>query len=230
VAVVRLGSVVADIRGSIGDETYGRNQGGIFIRERVTPANPNTQPQQDSRAAITTLAQAWSGALTDAQRASWRAYAHAHPQPDRFGQVHLVNGYCRFIRANYHRTRILGGVAFAAAPPEPDLYPPLFSYTISGAGDFTWQGLPPDNYDPPWNDLRLWVYIGIPVTPGTAFFNGPWQYLGTNLYNGAWAEDPWFCTYPWDIDPGEKCFAKMIAQHDSEGHISTPGRATAIAT
>ena len=134
-ALIKPGSIVADIRGSVGDETYSRNQGGLFVRARAAPANPNTPAQQACRAVITALSQFWSGTLTDQQRSNWRQYAHQHPRANRFGDRTLTNGYTRFIRINFHRSRNDLVVPYVEPPPVPPLWPPETTITAKANPD-----------------------------------------------------------------------------------------------
>lgn len=229
-AVINTGSIVNDIRGSVGTETYARNQGGIYVRARTTPADPNTAAQQACRAAVTALSQYWSATLTDQQRNDWRRYAHQHPQPDRFGNPHLTNGYTRFIQVNANRYRLDTAVAFSFPPTAPALHPPVFTFTASSGTEEVIIALPPTNYDPPFNGLELFAFIGPEVNAGVNFYNGPWVYLARNWYNGAWDDDPW------ELDVGaihtedQKVFMKLIAQHKTSGELSTPYQTSAIVT
>ena len=74
-AKVQLGSTLADIRGSIGSNTYSRNHQGIFIRTRKTPANPRTILQVYLRSLLKGAGGWWWSALTPTQRAEWTAKA-----------------------------------------------------------------------------------------------------------------------------------------------------------
>lgn len=181
-ALITAASIVSDIRGSVATETYSRNQGGLYVKTRKGPTD-NTGANRDAcRATITALSQAWSGTLNEAQRAAWRKYAHQHPKPDRWGSVHLVNGYTRFIRANFYRYRLDTTIPFADPPDQADLHQPPFTFTAHGAGDTVTIALPPANYDPPWPKLELFAYGGDNVSPGVNFYDYNWRYLARNEF------------------------------------------------
>jgi len=133
-ATVKLGSVVSDIRGSIGDETYGRNQGGIFVRARVDPAQPSSTARDATQAAMTALSQAWSGTLSEAQRSTWRTYAQAFTLPDRYGRPKSLGAICHFVRSNAQRYRTDSAITAELAPAQPPLPMPSFGFTAKAAG------------------------------------------------------------------------------------------------
>jgi len=230
VATARLGSIVSDIRGSVGDETYSRNQGGIYIRGRVTPTYTNTADQQAVRAAITALSQAWSSTLTDGQRDSWRTYAHSNPRPDAWGQLNLTNGYTAFIRHNATPYRDTSAIAFADAPTAAPLWQPTFTFTADSIANTITIALPILSYDPPPAGLRVYVFGGMPVTPGTNYFSGPWRYQGKNTFTGPWVLDPFTLAYNWPFTAGQKLFVSMQTQDTITGARSTRYVAQAIAS
>lgn len=227
-AVIVPGSIVSDIRGSVGDETYARNQGGLYVRARTTPADPNTGNQQACRAAMTALSQFWSANLTEQQRHDWRTYARQHPRRDRFGNEHLSNGYTRFIRINFHRYRLEVAVAFPDAPTHPPIHPPLFTFTALAEDKTVTIVVPPDAYDPPSADLELFAYGGDDVNPGVAYYNTPWRYIARNEFNGVWDHDPWTINYPLVLVADHKVYVKLIAQNADTGELSTPYQTSAI--
>lgn len=219
-AVYRPGPIVADIRGSVGAETFARNQGGLYVRARTTPTDPNTADQQACRAAVTALSQYWSDTLTDQQRADWRTYAHVHPRPNRFGERTITNGYTRFMRINHTRYRVDTAVAFDIPPTEPPLSPPIFTFTADDSADTVTVALDFPNYHGGLKNLQMFAYGGPEVNVGRNFYNGPWRYLATNRYNTSWQFDPWTIAYPWNLTTGQKVFVRMVAQKSDHGELS----------
>jgi hypothetical protein len=73
VAVAKLGSLVADIRGKLGDNIYSLARGGIHT-VRAMPAsvtNPNSTSQQAIRNYFKVSSQRWYSVLTEKQRREW---------------------------------------------------------------------------------------------------------------------------------------------------------------
>ena len=66
------GIMIGSMSGSVGGATYARARGGVtYIRERVTPTNPNTQLQAAIRSAVSSASALWRTGMTDEQRQAW---------------------------------------------------------------------------------------------------------------------------------------------------------------
>jgi hypothetical protein len=98
-------ALITQASGSIGGITFATGIGGMFIRARAIPVNPNTQEQNEVRSALGALTSFWN-TLTTPQRNAWNAYAAQVPLPDTFGDPRLVSGFNHFIRSNTNRLRI----------------------------------------------------------------------------------------------------------------------------
>jgi len=97
--------VYTAVSGSIGGVTYSHNRGGMYTRGRATPTNPNSAAQQAARNAFGSLATAWSGILTQAQRDGWTLYATNTPLTDAFGEPLTLTGQQMYNRCNTPRLR-----------------------------------------------------------------------------------------------------------------------------
>lgn len=212
-ATARLGSIVADIRGSVGDEVYARNPAGIYIRARTSPSQPASAERDERQAAFTAITQAWSGTLTEAQRDTWRSYGRQHPLPDRFGRPKAMPGHCHFLRCNAQRYRVTHAITTLVAPNQPPGPPPSFEFTAHqqfnrikfNLTDFDYRGNP--------DGLWLYWFTGPNMNPGRSFFNGPWRYLGSNhRAAAAWNADPWLHTHPWGLIEHDKVWTRLVAE------------------
>ena len=99
------GSMVTEMSGSLGGITAARNKGGQYLRARATPVDPNTQPQQTARAAMTQLVTAWIEDLTEQQREAWRIYAENVTTTNRLGDTISLSGQNWYIGCNTPRIR-----------------------------------------------------------------------------------------------------------------------------
>ena len=79
--------------------TVSHNKGGMYMRSRTVPTNPNTPAQADARAVVATLAQAWQG-LTEVQRTQWEDFTISNPVVDVLGSTIQLSGEQMFIRCN----------------------------------------------------------------------------------------------------------------------------------
>lgn len=99
-AKILNGGGVAEIRGSQAGNTFSRNRGGAYLRNRVTPINPSTPAQQAVRSSLSELTTAWGVDLTQAQRDGWIAFAEAWPTTDVFGASIILTGLQMYTRQN----------------------------------------------------------------------------------------------------------------------------------
>lgn len=100
--------------GSVGGQTFGRNKGGLYVRMRASPTNPNSARQQSVRAFLSTASGDWS-ALTDEQRQAWATWAILHPLTNPLGQSYTLTGHQAYV---WHATKILDqGLVATGDPP-----------------------------------------------------------------------------------------------------------------
>lgn len=90
--------------GSIGGTTYSHNKGGMYMRGRGTPYNPNSQRQQATRGVFAAFAAAWTSLLDQSERDLWNAYAQTHPVKGPFGEDVYINGISWYIKLNSRLT------------------------------------------------------------------------------------------------------------------------------
>jgi len=213
-AVIKTGPIVADIRGSISDVTFARNQGGLYTRHRAGPTDPPTPDQLKTTATLIFLSRYWSTDLTAQQRSDWRAYAAQHPRPDRWGIPRLTSGYNRFIAHNARLHRITGVVYAPHAPSTPPLSAPQLSIAEALATGWVTIDLTLPAYRPPTETCAVQAYFGRPVSPGVNFYAYPWSYAGVNMLRTPdfWAVDPWVLIHPDALPVGNKLWMRFNIQ------------------
>lgn len=198
-AVIKVGSLIADIRGKVGTNVFSRCQGGAIVRDVGSWVQPDNAAQGDVRDTIEALSKAWSSTLTEAQRESWRTYAHVNPRPNRWGTLTLTNGYAAFIRHNFHSYLDLSALQFASAPTSYGLHPPIVTVKVQQNGALSVTGsVTPDctgtyvpggqyNSHPYWeradNAYHIWHHA-----------TGNWYWLSAVL--GVTGANYWSATYP----------------------------------
>lgn len=114
-AIIQVGPVVSDIRGSINGVTFGRNRAGLFARQRVVPVDPNTPAQVTARAIMAALAIAWRNTLSPAQRSAWNALGTTTVFKNSLGEDFNPSGIMLFVRSGALQTR--AGQTILADPP-----------------------------------------------------------------------------------------------------------------
>jgi hypothetical protein len=132
-ALLMLGTLASDIRGSIGGTTYARNRSGAYARNRTKPVNPGTPLQTSNRARFANQSNAW-GALTPDNRESWVGTANGLTVNNRLGQAYTPSGRQLFLQVN-NNLAVIAGTPLVA--PAADMTPPDIAETIHAEGNVT---------------------------------------------------------------------------------------------
>lgn len=98
-AIVKFGTLVVGVRGTIGGMTFSANHAGPHARVWQKPSNPATTYQQITRGRMTAYGALWNG-MTAALRADWRTFAATPPEADynSLGELILPTGWEWFCR------------------------------------------------------------------------------------------------------------------------------------
>jgi hypothetical protein len=115
-ALVKLGGLAQDVRGSLNGNVFSRNRGGAYVRTKVSPVQPQTSFQQAVRAIFKAVAQMWATTLDAGQRAAWDAWAAVHPFVNVFGDSIILSGVAAFEAVNARLGQI--GEDYIEDPPE----------------------------------------------------------------------------------------------------------------
>lgn len=119
-ALIKLGPLVAGIRGSIEGMTFSNGPGGLQVRRKAKPARRVRSTQPANRSIIGYLARSW-GTLTSDQRTAWKGWALVHPGINKFGDEFIMSGSNAFIRLNHPANRLGGVATFNPDPPVDNL-------------------------------------------------------------------------------------------------------------
>lgn len=96
---IKWGALVVDGRGKIGGQVASKNKSGAYMKNKVTPTNPQTSFQQARRAILAVLSSAWR-ALTDIQRTGWIEGSPNYPQTNEFGDTYYLAGNMLYNQLN----------------------------------------------------------------------------------------------------------------------------------
>lgn len=115
-AKIKVGLVLAEIRGKWNGAVFSRNRGGAYVRTKVTPTNPQTPSQLGIRSTLAGFSEGWRG-LTAAQRLAWNGAVENFPTVDVFGDQRIPSGQQLYIGINMNIAN--GGGAAITDPPAP---------------------------------------------------------------------------------------------------------------
>lgn len=113
-AKIKFSALVSDMRNKLNGSVMSKNRYGSYVRNKVTPVNPQTSFQQVARQQLASLSSQYRG-ITVAQRNSWINGAANFPFTDIFGDVRHLSGQTLFVKLN---TNLLnaGSPVITAAP------------------------------------------------------------------------------------------------------------------
>jgi hypothetical protein len=218
-----------DFSGSLGGLTASRNRGGMYLRARVVPINPNTPQQAVVRAFVATLTSGWNDTLTPAQRDSWDSYAEAVQLPNSLGDPRNVSGIAMYIRSNVPRLQ--------AALPRVDTAPfaqnlgtftaPTFDNALAATDVFD---VTFDNSDP-WaneDDSAMLILASRPKNATVNFFKGPYRFAGLIAGDAITPPtSPATLTNPFNFEVGQRIFVQARVSR-ADGRLALPFRGFAL--
>lgn len=178
--------IMTQMSGSLGGITAGHAKGGMYLRARAIPVNPNTGFQVQVRAAMTMSVNRWTETLTSAQRNAWNTYGANTPTVNRVGDTINLSGQQWYNAANVPRGQALSKLPITASTLTPvDDAPVIFD-----RGDFTTpsMGNPSTSIGAQltFGDSDSWVsepgsallvYQGRPHNGSRTYFGGPWRLI-----------------------------------------------------
>ena len=115
-AKVKFSALISEMRNKLNGSVFARNRGGAYLRNKVTPVNPQTIAQVQARSLLTSYSQSWRS-LTQNQRDAWRSVVDQWSRTDVFGDVVNPSGSSLYIRLNINIS--LAGGAAISTPPTP---------------------------------------------------------------------------------------------------------------
>ena len=129
-AKIKFSALMSDMRGKLNGSVLSKNRGGSYIRNKVTPSNPQTTAQMSVRGIFAGIASGWS-ALTENQRLSFNSKVSQYASTDIFGDLRNPSGKALFQKLNQN----LSISEQATITSCPDSIPVPFANLISAAGD-----------------------------------------------------------------------------------------------
>lgn len=230
-ALIRFGSGVVQISGSIAGDVHARNRFGNYTRPRTKPVNPKSARQVAARILVMFLAEQWrESPMTDAIRTAWQTYADSFNWNNRLGEQVSLTGFNAFMRCNAALINA-GGSLVTAAPTALGLPPGDPTFAVTGSEASAKLSVTFDN-TMDWADETgafLAVYMGRPVSASHNFFGGPFRFADAVAgVTGTPPSSPAEIDPPFTLTEGQKvwCEARIIR---ADARCSTRFRADPFA-
>lgn len=221
--------VYSQVSGSVAGLTYSHNAGGMYVRARVIPTNPNSEAQQAVRDALREITNFWTVGLTAPERAAWDTYAFNTPTLNRLGEATTKNGQQMYIRANV--SRLQAGLPLANVAPvifDTGSFTPPSALIADASADTISIAFDDGDLWANQDDAALLVYMGRPQNPTRNFGKGPFQLLTAILGDGVTAPtSPVVANSLFPLETGQKVFLQIRATF-ADGRLTGTTNPTTI--
>ena len=127
-AIITIGPITEQIKGSIGGVTFTNSKQGPFVRKRYKPRNPKSGYQSVARQGIQIYSKSWY--LPTVNHDAWNTWAFDHPVQNRLGKTVKLSGYQWFVEFNIIAA-IAGVTTLVLAPPiTSTVFPSFLTCTV----------------------------------------------------------------------------------------------------
>jgi len=180
--------VLTQASGSVGGLTYSHNAGGLYMRARSIPVQPNSPYQTQVKNALTQLVVAWLETLTAVQRNAWNLYAANVLVTNPLGDPRANSGQNWYVAANQPRLQAIAKLASALT--RVDAAPIIFDRGLLTTPAAVTLDVSASTLSFTFTNTNAWatavggallVYQGRPVNGTRTFFKGPWRLIGQIL-------------------------------------------------
>lgn len=96
---IKYSALVSDARGKLNGSVASKNRYGQYLRNKMTPVNPQTTHQMAVRGQFGALSSLWPN-LTQAKRDSWHTAGQDSPETNIFGDSIVLQPNVFFIKRN----------------------------------------------------------------------------------------------------------------------------------
>jgi len=174
-AKVKFSALISEMRNKLNGSVFARNRGGAYLRNKVTPVNPQTIAQVQARSLLTSFSQSWRG-LTQNQRDAWRSVVDQWSRTDVFGDVVNPSGSSLYIRLNINIS--LAGGSAISTPPTPTGAAALTDLSVAADESANTVAV---TFDPAAVPAGHALYIEATpnLSPGIANANSRFRYVAT---------------------------------------------------
>lgn len=228
-AKIKFSALVSEMRNKLNGSVMSKNRYGNYVRNKVTPVNPQTSFQQNVRALLSSLSSAWTG-LTEAQRNGWRALAQAIPFTDIFGDQKFLDGKAMYIKLNSNLVNA-GEAAVSAAPAQVAIPEFAIDDLVAEETDGSLVTL-----DAAFNPavipagFVIAIYATPGVKPGVNFVKNLYRFIGTVDALAAGEAD---LLEMWNdrfggVIPGQRIFVRAALISTDSGQAGIPTEQSAV--
>lgn len=222
--------IFAQASGSIAGTVFSRNAGGMYVRARANPTNPNTDAQQAVRDAMRELVFAWTNSLSDEQREAWNTYAFNTPTLNKLGESTHKTGQQMYLRGNIPREQAVLPRA-NDAPTTFDLgtFTPITTIVADESANTIAVSFTDSDAWATTADSAMLIYQSRPQNATRTFGKGPFQLAHKVVGAPTPPTSPATFTSLFPLTLGQKVFLQ-IRVSSADGRLSGKQNPTVIVT
>lgn len=175
---IKYSALVSDARGKLNGSVASKNRYGNYLRNKITPTNPQTSAQSRMRALFGSISKGW-GALTQAQRNLWEDFSRQHPYNDIFGDSKVLQGSAMYQRVNLNLSKL--EKSLLVVPGAVSDIPPLEQVhalmDLGSGGDIEIIQVTGEFDDTTTENQTMVVYATPPISPGRNFVKNDFRLI-----------------------------------------------------
>lgn len=232
--------LVTQMSGSIGGVVGSHNKGGMYLRARSIPTNPQSAAQANVRNAMSSLVTRWNDTLTAGQRDAWEVYAANVPKTNSLGDSILLSGQQWYLACNVPRLRALNsGISALSTIAVVDAAPTTFSRATLSPVSLPDVSAGTDEFDVGYDNSDDWadtdngfllIQQSAPQNASKNFFKGPFRLAAGIAGDTATPPtSPETVTSLFSLTAGQKLILRVVACN-ADGRTSPPQILSALAT
>lgn len=169
---IKWGALVVDGRGKIGGQVASKNRSGAYMRNKVTPVNPQSTAQNAVRNTLSTLSQGWR-ALTQNQRDAWDGAVANFASTNIFGDIINPTGKNLYTALNANLASV-GEAAISTPPTLAEVVGIAVGAITVAVGAGTYSAV--FTGDDPSMIYQIWATAS--VSPGKSFVKNLYRQIG----------------------------------------------------
>lgn len=225
-AKIKYSALVSDMRNKLNGSVMSKNRYGSYVRNKVTPVNPQSTAQQTVRQRLGSNSQAWRG-LTEEQRQSWIEGAANFPVFDIFGDQKILSGSALFVSLN-NNLAMIGAAALTTCPVPVAVPSNIIESVAADVSDTSIEiGF---SLDPVPANFALVLQATPLITPGVNFVKNRYRFttsLPAATATGADIYAAWNTLFG-SLVAGQKVFVRGFLVSTTTGQAGVPSVASTI--
>lgn len=229
-AKIKYSALVSDMRNKLNGSVASKNRYGSYLRNKVTPVNPQTSYQQNARQLLGSLSSQYRG-LTQSQRNSFINGAQNFPFTDIFGDVRYLSGQTLFVKLNTNLVN--AGEATIDTAPLPVGVPEFAATSLAAtttAGALVTLELTTSETAVPAG-FAMAVYATPPLSQSINFVKNRLRFLGVVdvVAGSADLTSAFTARFGAEVAPGERITVRIALISTDTGQQGVPSEVIAVA-